>query len=184
MKYYLIAEFTKESYSSIENIQRYTCKKYKLYKKSQNLHIILDTIEEPNIELFNKIMTEEIKPYKKFKVQLNSFLTYDTSQKAVALKVENKGYISTILRNLSEKLFYNGFKTSPIELGENYNLYIPLANGNHQIKNVFEQKSANALNVLDRLSDTSFFKIKSFELCKSNGYKKLSVIKNYPLRDF
>ncbi|WP_234117361.1 2'-5' RNA ligase [Clostridium hydrogenum] len=184
MKYYLVAEFTKESYLGIENIQRFTCKKYKLYKKMQNLHIILDTIEEPNLELFNKIMAEEIKPYKKFKIQLNSSLAYDTNQKTVALKVENKGYIATIARNLSEKLFYNGFKTSSIQSDEGYNLYIPLANGNHQIKNIFDQKSSDALNVLNKFSGTSFFKIKSFELCKLNGYKKLSVIKNYPLRDF
>lgn len=184
MKYYLIADFTKESYSNIENVQRYACKKYKLYKKIQNLHIVLETIEEPNLEKLDKILLEQIKPYKKFKVELNSNLTYDNNQKTVALKVQNKGYIIRILRNLIEKLHYNGFKVYPSISEENCNLYIPLANGNYQVKNLFEQKTPENLDILSKSAGTSFFRIQGFELCKFNGYKKTSVIKTYPLRDF
>lgn len=184
MKYCLIAEFTKESYSNMENIQRYACKKYKLYKRLQNLHIMLETMDEPNIDKLDKIMLEQLKPYKKFKVKVEPNLVYDNDQKAVALKVEQQGYIIRIIRNLCEKLSYNGFKLHYKDSEDLYNLYIPIANGNYQIKNFFEQNNQASNNILEKSVGTALFKIQGFKLCKLTGYKKISVIKNYPLKDY
>ncbi|MFL0250876.1 2'-5' RNA ligase [Clostridium neuense] len=184
MKYCLIAEFTKESYSNIENVQRYACKKYKLYKKLQNLHIMLETMDEPNLDKLDKIMLEQIKPYKKFKIKIEPNLVYDNEQKAVALKVEQQGYIIRIIRNLCEKLNYSGFKLHYKNLDDLYNLYIPIANGNYQLKNLFQQANQNVNNILEKSAGTSFFKIQGFKLCKLTGYKKISVIKSYPLKDY
>lgn len=185
MKYCLIADFTKESYSNIENIQRYACKKFKLYKKFQNLHIMLETMDEPNIDKLDKIILEQIKPYKKFKIKIEPNLVYDNEEKAVALKVENQGYIIRIIRNLCEKLSYSGFKFHCKNLDDLYNLYIPIANGNYQIKNFFQQNNQiTADNTLEKSVESSFFKIQGFRLCKLTGYKKISVIKNYPLREY
>ncbi|KOF57543.1 MULTISPECIES: hypothetical protein [Clostridium] len=184
MKYCLIAEFTKESYSNIEDVQRYACKKYKLYKRLQNLHIMLETMDEPNLDKLDKIMLEQIKPYKKFKVKVEPNLVYDNDQKAVALKVEQQGYIIRIIRNLCEKLSYNGFKLHCKYPEDLYNLYIPIANGNYQTKNFFQQNDQVAADVLEKSVGTSFFKIQGFKLCKLTGYKKISVIKSYPLKDY
>lgn len=184
MKYCLIAEFTKESYSDIENVQRYACKKYKLYKKFQSLHIILETMEEPNVDKLDKIILEQIKPYKKFKVKIEPNLVYDNEQKAVALKVEQHGYIIRIIRNLCEKLSYSGFKLCSKDSEDLFNLYVPIANGNYQTKNFFERNDQIAADILEKSVGKSIFKIQGFKLCKFTGYKKISVLKTYPLKDY
>ncbi|PJI08566.1 MULTISPECIES: 2'-5' RNA ligase [Clostridium] len=182
MRYCLVASFTKDSYSHIENLQRNACKKYKLYKRISNLHVSLQMLEEPNLEKLDSIIKKELSCYKKFKVQVNkSHLTYNSPSKTVSLKVENRGYINRIVRNTNEKLHYGGFKFSmPYK---DVNLFIPLANGNYQIKNILEHES-NDIHDYNDEKDFSFLKIESFDLCKLVGHRKIHIIKKYPLRDF
>ncbi|AAK81466.1 hypothetical protein BJV85_000359 [Clostridium acetobutylicum] len=182
MKYCLIASFTKDSYLNVEDIQRNACKKYKLYKRIPNLHVSLQTLDEPNIDKLDSIIREQLSIYKKFKVQINkSHLAYNSSSKMVSLKVENRGYINRIVRSTNEKLHYGGFKFSMPH--KDSNLFIPLANGNYQLKNILEQESAATCETIPE-KDYSFLKIESFDLCKLVGHRKMYVVKKYQLRDF
>ena len=50
MKYFLVALFDDQSNSTIQNIQRNICRKYKLYKSSPNLYIPISAITNPDVE--------------------------------------------------------------------------------------------------------------------------------------
>ncbi|MTK14083.1 MAG: 2'-5' RNA ligase family protein [Clostridiaceae bacterium] len=81
MKYYLVALFDKQSYSYIEEMQKSICKKYKIYKNMPVLHITLEVIGDPDIEKLNKIVSDILKPYKKFKVEINGAMCFDPPYK-------------------------------------------------------------------------------------------------------
>ena len=72
MKYYIVALFNKESYETIFPIQKNISKKFKGYRNSPIPHITLSILENPNIEKLTPVIEKIIKPYKKFKIELNS----------------------------------------------------------------------------------------------------------------
>lgn len=175
MKYYLVALFDDNSYSKIENIQKNVCRKYKLYKRLPVLHVALETIEEPDLNKLDPIISEILKPYKRFKIELKKALCFDSPCRSLNIEVENKGYIIRISRNINEKLKLHGFN-----VGENVNnLYIPIANTNFNHK-----KWETDQQFLENSADNELMRIDRIELWKTVNNKKTLVIKSYPLKEY
>lgn len=175
MKYYLVALFDDNSYSKVENIQKNVCRKYRLYKKSPALHIALETLNEPDLNKLDSIIADILKPYKRFKVEFKKMLCFDSPCKSLNLKVENKGYIIRISRNINEKLKSHGFN-----VGEHIdNLYIPIANANFNSK-----KLDTDAQIIDDAASNELIRIDRIELWKTINNKKTQVIKSYPLKEY
>lgn len=66
------------------------------------LHITLEVIEDPNINKLEEVIEKIIKPYKKFKVEINGAICFDPPYKSVNLKIENKGYIMRLARIIND----------------------------------------------------------------------------------
>lgn len=92
------------------------------------LHITLEVIEDPNINKLEEVIEKIIKPYKKFKVEINGAICFDPPYKSVNLKIENKGYIMRLARIINDTLKLHGFKVR--ENIENWDLHVSLANTN------------------------------------------------------
>lgn len=182
MKYYLVALFDQDSYSSMERIQKNICKKYKIYKNIPTLHITLETIEDPDIDKLTKIISDVLKPYKKFKVETNGVICFDPPYKSVNLKIESKGYIARLTRNINDTLKLHGFNVR--ENIDNWDLHVSLANTNYAIK---EWSSKEYIAACDLAKKDGFYKlakIEKIELWKPINNKKEMLVKSFPLRDY
>lgn len=180
MKYHLVALFDTESYSDMEAIQKNICKKYKLYKNTPFMHIALETIEDPDIEKLSKILTDILKPYKKFKVETSGLLSFDPPYKSVKLKIENKGYIIRLARTINDTLKLHGFNVR--ENVENWDLNVPLASSTYTIKELPGKEFAAATSASKKEGFYKLPKIERIELWKTVNNKKEPAIKSFPLR--
>lgn len=176
MKYYLVALFDNNSYSKVEDIQKSICRKYRLYKKPSILHIKLDVLDEPDLNRLDSIVSDVLKPYKRFKVELKKAVCFDLPCKSLNLEVESKGYISRIARNINEKLTVLGFNIK----GSADSLHIPLANVNFNNK---RWNTEQPLTENDNNSD-EFARIDRIEIWKAVNSRKTLVIKSYPLKEY
>lgn len=182
MKYYLVALFDKESYSCVEGVQRNICKKYKIYKNMPVLHITLEIISNPDFEKLNKIITDILKPYKKFKVEINGAICFDPPYKSVNLKIESKGYIIRLARQINETLKLHGFDVR--ESIENWDLHVSLANTNYAIR---EWSSKEYIAACERTKKEGIYKmakVDRIELWKPVNSKREMMVKSFPLREF
>ena len=109
MKYYIVALFNKESYETIFPIQKNISKKFKGYRNSPIPHITLSILENPNIEKLTPVIEKIIKPYKKFKIELDSDVSISEQLHSLTLQMEYRGYIKKIKTSLSDFLELNGF---------------------------------------------------------------------------
>lgn len=182
MRYYLVALFDQDSYKSIETIQRNISRKYKLYKNLPMLHITLEVIEDPNLSKLDDIITNIIKPYKKFKVELSDVICFDEPYKSVNLKVENKGYIKRLARLINGKLKLNGFNVR--ENIDNWDLHVSLANTNYALREWSKNEFASACSNTKNEGFYRMAKIDRIELWKPINNKKEMVVKSYPLKTF
>ncbi|MCY6485254.1 2'-5' RNA ligase [Clostridium aestuarii] len=180
MKYRLVALFDDESSKHLQTTQRNLCKRYRIYKSNQQLHIPIQTVIDPDIEKFDKIITDTLGPYKKFKVQIKKDIYLDKFSKYVNLRVQNKGYINRIARNISDTLILSGFN-----IKNNYNdLHIYLANSNYALRKSLNNLSSVALTTKNNNIDFYFAKVNKLELWKLLNNKKEVLIKTYSLRDY
>jgi hypothetical protein len=182
MKYYLVALFDKDSYSFVENIQKSVCKKYKLYKKLPILHITLEVIDDPNLDELDKIVTEFIKPYKKFKVELNRAICFSHPYKSVNLKVEPKGYIMRIARNINDKLKLLNFNVSSNI--DNCDLHVSLGSTNYSTRQLPAEEYRIACESTQKNDPQSMAKIDRIELWKPINNKKNITVKSYVLKEY
>lgn len=182
MKYYLVALFDKQSYSYIEEMQKSICKKYKIYKNMPVLHITLEVIGDPDIEKLNKIVSDILKPYKKFKVEINGVMCFDPPYKSVNLKIENKGYIIRLARHINDILKLHGFNVR--DNIDNWDLHVSLANTNYAIREWSSKEYVAACDTAKKGNIHKMAKIDRIELWKPINNKKEMIIKSFPLRDF
>jgi len=180
MKYHLVALFDDESNKFIETTQKKLCKKYKLYKINHQFHIHIQTIINPDMDKLNKIVTDTLLPYKYFKVQIDPNFHLDKSLKTINLKINQKGYITRIIRNISDTLQLSGFN---IQNNPNKNLFISLANSNYSMRKSMNGENSPILSCKDNI-DYTYVKVDRFELWKPINNKKEILILNYPLRTF
>ncbi|MBU5592331.1 2'-5' RNA ligase family protein [Clostridium sp. MSJ-4] len=182
MKYYLVALFDKDSYKSIEDIQRNISKKYKLYKNLPTLHITLEVIDDPNLNKLDEILTDILKSYKQFKVEISDVICFNEPYKSVNLKVENKGYIQRLNRVINDKLKLHGFNVR--NRASEWDLHISLANTNFASR---EWSNHEFLNACTKAQNEGFYKlakIERIELWKPINNKRDMLIKSYPLKTF
>jgi hypothetical protein len=182
MKFFLVALFDEESNSTIQNIQRDICRKYKLYKSSPNLFIPITAVTNPDLEKLDLVVSKIIAPYKKFKVDLNNSITLGENFTQVNLKVCDKGYIYRLARNITETLDLHGFNVS--KDNDNIDLHVLLANANHIIK---KSSSSGSISIDDTLNKDDFYKfakVSRLELWKQISNKKELLVKSYNLRNY
>lgn len=173
MKYNLVALFDNDSNKFIDLNYRHNSKRNKNIHNTP-LHIVLETIDDPDICKLNDLLLKILKPYKRFKVHFNTLHTTTSNNKNQYLNVEEKGYISGLVRNLNEDLKLSGFKVR--DLDNNENLLVSLS------PNL--QKNINLKSNLSQTSIDSFAKIEKIEIWKTIGNKKYSVVNTYDLREF
>lgn len=183
MKYYLVALFDQESYSYVEGLQKGFCKKYKVYKSNSMLHIPLEIIcNTSDVEKLWEIIGNLLKPYKKFKVEINGGISFEASSKSVNLKIQNKGYIVKLARNINDILRLHGFSVR--EEIEATDLHISLANANHAQK---EWANNGYMIPFTSDKDEALYKmpiVDRIELWKSNTNKKEPFLKSHSLREY
>lgn len=180
MKYEVVALFDINSTHHMDNILNRLSRKYKLNKNSQCPYIHLGTVWNANMEDLDSLVYKVIKPYKKFKVQLDSSIFIDEENKLINLKVQDRGYITRISRNLNEILSLSGFGVKN-QQGDN-ELYIPLASTVNNKRNYFVKN--NNFHPLWSYLQNDTFKINRIEIWKNNNSKKDCLIKKYELRDY
>lgn len=181
MKYYLVAVLDVDSYKIIEPLQRNLLKKYKLPKNSITLHIPLETLENPNIDKLDEVVTKLIKPYKKFKIELTGDVHYhDPANKTISLKIENKGYIKKIHRCLNDMLKLHGFN---IKESVDSPLYIPVSY-NTNGKDIKKTESSPVQFHLRTVSKRNVVTISKIELWKISNSRKETIVKSYTLRNY
>lgn len=181
MKYSLVALFDNESNKLIEMTQKNLCRKHKLYKTNRQFCIELQSFIDPNLDKLNKIVLDALAPYKKFKVQINPNLYLDKSLKTINLKVESRGYITRINRNITDTLSLSGFN---INLDQNNELYISIANSNYSTRKTLANEAPSAFTYKDEDMSYDFAKINRLELWKFTNNKKEVLVKDYHLREY
>jgi hypothetical protein len=182
MKYFLVALFDDGSNTTIQNIQRDICRKYKLYKSSPNLYISISSITNPDLEKLDVVISKIMVPYKKFKVNINNAINLSENFSQVNLKVEDKGYIYRLARSITDTLDLHGFNVKTED--DNINLRILLANANHIIKKSYNGGSICIDSALDKDDFFKFAKVSRLELWKQVSNKKEMVVKTYNLREY
>ena len=121
--------------STVQNMQRDICRKFKLYKSSPNLYITISAITNPDVEKLDVVISKILIPYKKFKVEINNSVVLSENSSQVNLKVEDKGYIYRLARNITETLDLHSFNVKTDD--DNIDLRILLANANNIIKKLY-----------------------------------------------
>ncbi|WP_055669901.1 2'-5' RNA ligase family protein [Desnuesiella massiliensis] len=182
MRYYLVALFDEESYKTIEPIQRNICRKYKLYKNLPMLHITLEIIEDANIEKLDYVLSDLLKSYKRFKVELSDVICFDEPYKSVNLKVESKGYIKRLARTINDTLKLYGFNVR--DTIDGWDLHVSLANTNYAIREWSKNEYASACGNAKNNGFYRMARIDRIELWKPINNKKEMVVKSYPLKTF
>lgn len=183
MKYYLVALFDDDSYSNILHFQKNICKKYKLHHRSTKPHITLKVIEEPDIEKLDKLITKILSPYKKFKVNLNKKLYFETPHKSVNLSVENKGYIMRIARNIDSTLRLARFDVLNNDSNSKLNIFLGKSNSNGK-SNFFSNENIKIPQNRKPNNPYNLAKISKIELWNSINIRRNTVVKSYTLKDY
>ncbi|CDM69760.1 hypothetical protein CM240_2636 [Clostridium bornimense] len=173
MKYNLVALFDNDSNRFIDFNYKHDSKRNKIIHHIP-FHIVLETIDDPDIIKLNDLILKILKPYKRFKIHFNTLSTLSSNNKNQYLSVEEKGYINGLVRNLNEDLKLSGFKVR--DLDNNENLFVSLSQNS--------PKNLNSKSNLSQTSIDSFAKIEKIELWKIIGNKKHSVVHTYNLREF
>lgn len=184
MKYYLVALFDDESHNFVEKLQRSITRKYRLHQShnSLNYNIILEIIDDPDFEKLDTLIEKILKPYKKFKVEINNLLSFDPPSKYVNLKIENKGYIVRLARNINDTLKLSGFNVR--DHLDNINLHVHIANASSPSKYLLKEAPSINMSTFNNPNSKLLAKIDRFELWKSINNKKKVLVKSYKLRQF
>lgn len=180
MKYYLVALFDNDSYKNIEPLQKNLSKKYKLYRNLPTLHITLEVIDNPNIDKLDEVLKKILKPYKRFKVELNDVICFGEPHKSVNLKVENGGYIKRLSRSINDTLKLHGFIVR--ENIQNWDLHVSLANSNFSSRDWKSNEYEVACSTAKNEGFFNMAKIDRIELWKPVNNKKDMIVKSYPLK--
>lgn len=129
MIFYLVALLDPNSYKKIEVLQKELCLRYKLFESNEalpKLHITLETIEDPNLDLLNAAIKNIIRDYSPIETFCEGVICFDPPYKSVNLKISQEGMLKDLSYLLNKTLRDLGFIVR--ENIENYKLHISLAN--------------------------------------------------------
>lgn len=178
MKYYIVALLDKDSCEELTPIKRKYSKKFKANRNSPTPFIALNVIDTPNIEKVSQVIEKVLKPYKKFKVELNNSIAISEPLKTVNLKLQNRGYIKKIHLSLKENFELNGLS---VKFTADDNIAISLATLSHINKNY---ENDIACDESDLSIENKTYKVSKLELWKLSNNKKEYCVKSFPLRNF
>ncbi|MBA5851719.1 2'-5' RNA ligase family protein [Clostridium sp. cel8] len=182
MRYYLVALFDKESYSYMERIQRSMCRKYRLYKHMPVLHITMAVIDDPDIEKLSKIISKLLDPYKNFKVEINGAICFDPPYKSVNLKIEKKGYIIRLARQINDLL--KSYKFNVKYNIDTWDLHVALANTNYAIREWSSREYIAACHAAKKENIHKMVTVNRLALWKPINNKREMLVKNFQLREY
>lgn len=182
MKYYLVALFDNESYDFMEEVQKNLCRKYKVNRNTPVFHITLEVVGNPDIDKLAKVINDIIKPYKKFKVQINGAICFNPPYKSVKLKVEDKGYIARLIRNINDTLKLYGFEVR--ESIHEWDYHVNLASTNVALKEWNINEYSAAFESAKKENVFKMARVDRIELWKQSNNKKETAVKTFPLREF
>ncbi|MEG0774019.1 hypothetical protein [Clostridium sp.] len=181
MKYYIVALLDEDSSTDIAGIQKNISKKYKLYKNISSLYIPLGSVSNMDFDKLDELVTKIISPYKKFKIGIDNTLSLSEDLNTINLRIEDKGYINRISRNLLDTLSLHGITVKDF----NSNTFnIPLSTANHSVRKASSNNSLIIDSSKDKEDFFKFVKINRLEIWKSLSNKKDSLVKSYILKDY
>jgi hypothetical protein len=181
MKYYIVALLDEDSSTDIISIQKNISRKYKLYKNLSSLYIPLGSVSNVEFDKLDELVTKIISPYKKFKVGIENNLILSEDFNTVNLKVEDKGYINRISRNLLDTLSLHGFSVKDFSLNT---FNIPLSTANHNVRKASTNNSLIIDSSKTKEDLFKFVKINRLEIWKSLSNKKDALVKSYSLKEY
>jgi 2'-5' RNA ligase len=182
MKYYLVALFDNETYDFMEEVQRNLCRKYRINRNTPAFHITMEVVGNPDIDKLSKIINDIIKPYKKFKVQINGAICFNPPYKSLNLKVEGKGYIATLVRRINDTLKLHGFEVR--EDIHEWDYHVALASPNYAAKEWNTSEYSAAFESARKENIFKMAKVDRIELWKQVNNKKEMTVKTFSLREF
>lgn len=180
MNYYLVALLDEDSYAEIESLQKNISKKYRIYKELPKLHITMEVIKDPDVEMLCKTVSDIIAKYKKFKAEVNGTVCFQPPYKSVNLLVEKKGYIGRLSRVINEKLRNQGFLVRDNE--EDWDLHISLANTNFARREWSNEEYSIACERSIKEGYHKMIRIEKIEIWKPVNVKKDMIIKSFELK--
>lgn len=180
MNYYLVALLDEDSYAEIESLQKNISKKYRIYKELPKLHITLEVIRDPDVEMLSKTVSDIIVKYKKFKAEVNGTVCFQPPYKSVNLLVEKKGYIGRLSRVINEKLRNQGFLVRDNE--KDWDLHISLANTNFARREWSNEEYSIACERSIKEDYHKMIRIEKIEIWKPVNVKKDMIIKSFELK--
>jgi len=176
MKYYLVAVLDKDSNRELDSIQKPLFRKGKKIMKSPYMGIPIDVIEDPDREKLQSILTDLLKPYRYFHVDLKGKYTFQNDEKITGIPVTNFGYIKKLQRHLNSFLQLSGFKVTPEK--EDDSDFI-LSMSTEKLTKEFE----NSGPLFSTPENTRALRVERIELWKSLNAKKDSVVFSIPLKN-
>lgn len=182
MKYYLVALFDNESYDFMEELQKNLCRKYKVNRNTPAFHIKMEILGDPDVDKLTKIINDILRPYKKFKVQINGAICFSSPYKTLNLKIEDKGYISRLVRRINDRLKLHGFEVRE-DINE-WDFHVNLANPNYASKEWNKKEYFSAFENARKENVIKMARVDRIELWKQINNKKEMTVKTFPLRDF
>ncbi|NLP29196.1 MAG: 2'-5' RNA ligase family protein [Clostridia bacterium] len=182
MKYYLVALFDNDSLKDMAKLQRSAGRKYKSYKNQAAYHITLEVIGDTDLEKLDKIINKILKPYKRFKVEINKALCFDDPYRSLNLQVENKGYIGRLARIINDTLKLHGINVRTHI--QDWNLHVSLNSSSFPLKEISKNEYDAAYNKAKKINFYRLATIDRIELWKSLTNRRDMVVKSYPLREY
>jgi len=182
MIYYLVANLDPVSYKQVEIIQRELCTKYKLFttdEKLPKLHITVETIDEPDLELLDLSIKEIIKNFKPFETATNGVVCFEPPHKSVNLNLLQCGKLQELSHSLNLALGKKGFKVR--EDLTDYILHISIANAYFSQNKWSDFDYQCACDIAHNMCDNIKIKIETLELWRPTMDEGNMVVYNYNL---
>jgi len=182
MKYLLNLYFNKDSKEYLEKLQKSLARRYRINKFLPSLSILLGTVDTNNLDKLILVVEDFISPYKYFKIYLENACIFENSNKIIIGMVLDKGYISRIERQISEKLVQNGFNKS--EQGNRFGLFIFLSSNVNVDKKINFKDFEIQLKNCKKEALNKYLTIEGVEILKSGIGKKDALIKKISLKEY
>lgn len=182
MIYYLVALLDDSSYKYIEEIQKEICYNYKLFDKNDKLpklHITIEVIHDPDMDMLIKSLKNILKKYSSFEAKSDGVICFDPPYKSVNLKIRDYGRILKLSKDINHILKKEKFNVR--ENIENYDLHISLANSYFSNKQWSDFEYASACSFAKNNDKDFIIKINELQLWKPVNDENEMIIFKFPL---
>ncbi len=176
MKYYLVAVLDRDSNRELEALQKPLHKKGRNFKKPPYMAIPLDTIEDPDRDRLLTFISDLLKPFRYFHVEMEGRYVNSSEDKISGLPVKNFGYVKKIQRHLNEYMTLSGFKAAP-ERNEEKDFILSMS------QERLPREADSSKRLFDTEDNMKKFQVDRIELWKTMAAKKDSIVFSIPLKN-